>query len=56
LQFHAIKHKRDKSIDTDDLNLFFERSTNGFNDAERLIENYVNQAAILWPEKRRRTT
>lgn len=51
LQFHAAKSNN--SFGTDDLKLFFERSTNGFNDAERVIENFVNQAAILWPEKLR---
>jgi hypothetical protein len=54
LQFHAAT-KPDNSFGTDDLKLFFEQSTNGFNDAEQLIENYANQAAILWPEKLRRT-
>jgi hypothetical protein len=24
--------------------------------AERLLENFVDEAAILWPEKRRRAT
>lgn len=52
LQFHAAT-KPDNSFGTDDLKLFFERSTNSFNDAERLLENCVNQTAILWPEKRR---
>jgi hypothetical protein len=52
LQFHAAT-KPDNPFGTDDLKLSFERSTNGFNDAERLIENYGNQAAILWPEKLR---